>query len=100
VTRQETQTAIRRLNIGNIKQFQKSEKIKQVALMAIAVQSDPNDMVELKEIFQALDKDGNGCISFDELQAGLGERENGEELVKILRAADTDNSGTINYTGK
>ena len=67
VTRQDTQTAIRRLNLGNIKQFQKSEKIKQVALMAIAVQSDPNDMVELKEIFQALDKDGNGCISFDEL---------------------------------
>ena len=48
----------------------------------------------------ALDKDGNGSISFDELQAGLGDRENGDELLNILRTADTDNSGTINYTGK
>ena len=35
--------------------------------MAIAVQSDPNDIKELKELFQALDKDGNGSISFEEL---------------------------------
>lgn len=37
-------------------------------------------------------------ISFDELQNGLGERENAEELLQILKAADTDDSGTINYT--
>ena len=68
--------------------------------MAIAVQSSPDDVRELKEMFQALDKDGNGTISFNELQGGLGERENGEQLLEMLRAADTDNSGTINYTGK
>jgi len=51
-------------------------------------------------MFQALDKDGNGSISFDELQHGLGERENGEQLLELLRAADTDGSGTINYSGK
>lgn len=46
--------------------------------MAIAVQSDPNDIKELKEIFMALDKDGNGSLTLEELQNGLGERENGE----------------------
>ena len=91
---------IRSLNLNNIKKFHKSERLKQVALTAIAVQADPNDLKELKEIFQALDKDGNGSISFDELQGGLGNRENGPELLEILRAADTDGSGTINYTGK
>ena len=64
------------------------------------MQADPNDMKELKEIFQALDKNGDGSITFEELQNGLGERENGEELLEILKAADTDNSGSINYTGK
>ena len=49
--------------------------------MAIAVQSDPNDIAELKEIFQTIDKDGNGTITFEELQGALGERENGEELL-------------------
>lgn len=77
-SRQVTQATINRLNVGNFKQFQKSEKIKQVALMAIAVQSDPNDIQELKSIFQALDRDGNGSISLEELQHGLGDRENGD----------------------
>jgi len=45
-----------------------------------------------------LDRDGNGVISIEELQGGLGDRENSEELLQILRGADTDNSGTINYT--
>mmetsp|Transcript_41174 Transcript_41174/g.54079 ORF Transcript_41174/g.54079 Transcript_41174/m.54079 type:complete len:106 (+) Transcript_41174:1009-1326(+) len=66
--------------------------------MAIAVQSDPDDIKELKEIFQALDADNNGSITFDELQRGLGDRENGQELVNILKGADTDGNGTINYT--
>jgi len=89
---------IKKLNVSNIKSFQKSEKIKQVALMAIAVQSDPNDIQELKSIFMELDKNGDGSISFEELQGGLGDRENAEELIQILKAADTDESGTINYT--
>ena len=83
-----------------MKQFRKAEQLKQVALMAIAVQSDPNDIMELKQIFQALDKDNNGNITLQELQAGLGDRENAEELIEILKGADTDESGTINYTGK
>lgn len=83
-----------------MKKFQNSQKLKQVALMTIAVQSDPEDIKELKAIFQELDRNGDGSISFEELQAGLGKRENGEQLMEILRGADTDKSGTINYTGK
>jgi|TARA_B110001450_G_C17408198_1_gene394610 calcium-dependent protein kinase len=46
----------------------------------------------------ALDKDGSGSINFEELEAGLGHKENGANLVKMLKAADTDNSGQIDYT--
>jgi len=66
--------------------------------MAIAVQSDPKDIQELKEIFEELDKNGDGNINFVELQQGLGKRENAADLLEVLKAADTDNSGTINYT--
>ena len=55
---------VQNLNLANIKKFHKSERIKQVALTAIAVQADPNDLIELKEMFQSLDKDGNGMITF------------------------------------
>ena len=62
--------------------------------------TEDEDIKELKEMFQALDRDGNGTISFAELEEGLGERENREELMALLKAADTDGNGTINYSGK
>lgn len=34
----------------------------------------------------------------DELQGGLGERENAAALLEILQAADSDGNGVINYT--
>ena len=36
----------------------------------------------------------------EELQGGLGDRENAESLLQIIMAADTDGNGVINYTGK
>lgn len=45
-----------------------------------------------------LDKDGSGSISFDELKKGLSHVENAENLLKMLKAADTDHSGEIDYT--
>ena len=45
-----------------------------------------------------LDKNGDGVLSFDELKQGLGHKENSETLIEMLKAADTDNSGTIDYT--
>jgi calcium-dependent protein kinase len=98
--KQQDKSILKKLNMGNMKKFHKSEKIKQVALMAIAVQSDPTDIEDLKKIFQELDKDGNGSITLEELQLGLGDRENSEDLIEILKGADTDKSGAINYTGK
>lgn len=61
-------SVVTRLNIQNMKKFQHSQKIKQCALMAIAVQSDPKDIQELKEIFEELDRNGDGNINFEELQ--------------------------------
>jgi len=66
--------------------------------MAIAVQTDPADITELKNIFEELDVNGDGNINFDELQKGLAGRDNAENLLAVLKGADVDNSGTINYT--
>lgn len=54
----------------------------------------------MTEIFRALDKNGDGSLTLDELRQGLSEIKNGEEILALMKAADTDNSGTINYTGK
>ena len=76
----------------------KNNKLQQAALTAVAVQASPDDIKELRETFKALDKNGDGSITFEELKAGLGHKENAETLIELLRGADTDNSGSIDYT--
>lgn len=52
----------------------------------------------MKNTFQALDKNGDGQVTFEELKAGLGHKENAETLLELLKGADVDNSGAIDYT--
>jgi calcium-dependent protein kinase len=37
-------------------------------------------------------------LTLEELRAGLTDIKNGDEILELMKAADTDNSGTINYT--
>jgi calcium-dependent protein kinase len=74
--------------------------MQQAAMTAIAVQAGPDDIRNLKEIFLALDKNGDGTLSFDEIEEGLKRLKlpDHETLLEVLRAADVDQSGSIDYT--
>ena len=89
-------------NLGDkLKQFKlvnKNSKLQQAALTAISVQASPNDIKHLKDLFKSLDVNGDGSISLEELKTALGQQEGGESLYNMLKAADTDNSGEIDYT--
>lgn len=52
----------------------------------------------MKDTFKALDKNGDGCLTFEELKQGLSDIQNADEILELMKAADTDGSGTINYT--
>mmetsp|Transcript_19595 Transcript_19595/g.14301 ORF Transcript_19595/g.14301 Transcript_19595/m.14301 type:complete len:157 (-) Transcript_19595:262-732(-) len=87
-----------KMNLEALKKFQHHKKLKQAALTAIAIQAHPNEIKQLKETFKTLDKNGDGCLTLEELKNGLTDIKNGDELLELMKAADTDNSGTINYT--
>ena len=65
---------------------------------AIAVQASPEDIKDLKELFMSLDVNGDGSLTFEELKIGLKYKENGDALMELMKSADTDGSGEINYT--
>jgi calmodulin len=59
-----------------------------------------NDEVILHEVFKKIDKDGNGVISAQELLQMMttwGEKLTEQEALEIIKEADTDQDGSINY---
>ena len=73
-------------------------------MTAISVQTSPDDIRHLKELFQQLDVNNDGTLSLAELKKGLDNTKSSgtcgdcSHLYEILEAADTDGSGEIDYT--
>ncbi|KAI4538159.1 hypothetical protein MG293_011562 [Ovis ammon polii] len=67
--------------------------------MAAGLQTSDTEE-DLREIFCAFDQDNDGYISVDELRqatAQLGEKLSQDELDAMIREADVDQDGRVNY---
>lgn len=86
--------------LTKLRQFSAMNKLKKVALNVIANNLSEEEIMGLKEMFKAMDKDNSGSITYDELREGL--RNHGTNLPEhqvqeLLEAADVDRNGTIDY---
>lgn len=58
---------------------------------------------ELREAFRVFDKNGDGFISASELRhvmTNLGEKLTDEEVEDMIKEADLDGDGLVNYDGE
>ncbi len=70
-------------------------------LMIMAAMSKPKMTEEdIRAQFRALDKDGNGVVSADEIRevlTSLGDRLSDEDVNEMIRDVDADGDGQVNY---
>ena len=87
----------------NLRNFQSHEKLQQAVLTFIATQLlSKEETRELSEVFRRIDNNSDGKIARDELFTeylkNYSRMEAFEEVERIMREVDTDNSGYIDYT--
>lgn len=84
--------------MNTLQSYQNHQKLKKAALTFIASQIDTDELELLKRKFESIDRNGDGNITLKELREAIKDIENKDEIMRIMSAADLDNSGTINYT--
>eukprot|EP00262_Sarcandra_glabra_P005322 TRINITY_DN1677_c0_g1_i1.p1 TRINITY_DN1677_c0_g1~~TRINITY_DN1677_c0_g1_i1.p1 ORF type:complete len:525 (+),score=100.27 TRINITY_DN1677_c0_g1_i1:276-1850(+) len=85
---------------SRLKQFSMMNRFKRRALRVIADHLSIEEAEDIKEMFQKIDTDNDGAISFEELKAGLqkfGSQFVESELQMLIEAVDTNGKGTLDY---
>ncbi|XP_041019662.1 calcium-dependent protein kinase 29-like [Juglans microcarpa x Juglans regia] len=86
--------------LSRMKQFRAMNKLKKLALKVIAETLSEEEIKGLKQMFNNMDTDKSGTITFEELKTGLsrlGSKLTEAEIKQLMDAADVDSSGTIDY---
>mmetsp|Transcript_20465 Transcript_20465/g.32629 ORF Transcript_20465/g.32629 Transcript_20465/m.32629 type:complete len:545 (-) Transcript_20465:251-1885(-) len=88
--------------VENLRGFRSQNKLKKAALHIIAGQLSEAQIKGLRETFEALDANGDGLLTMDELKDGIAKASLGEsqpiDLQAIMEGVDADGSGLIDYT--
>lgn len=86
--------------LSRMKQFRAMNKLKKLALKVIAENLSADEIQGLKAMFQNMDTDKSGTITYEELKTGLarlGSKLTEAEVKQLMEAADVDGNGTIDY---
>jgi len=87
--------------VDNLKGFRSQNRLKKAALHVIASQLGENAIKNLRDTFMALDGNGDGLLTVNEMKEGLqkcGLKEIPPDLQQIMEDVDSDGSGVIDYT--
>jgi len=87
--------------MDNLRGFRSQNKLKKAALHVIASQLGESQIKALRDTFMALDENGDGLLTVNEMKEGLnrcGLKEIPPDLQQIMEEVDSDGSGVIDYT--
>jgi len=81
-----------------IQNFSNMNKLKQKALQIIATTMDDSEIEGLRNMFEAIDTDGSGTITLEELKNAMKQfNMTMRDVEELMAAADVDGSGQIEW---
>ncbi len=93
--------SILKLNPSSLKTYGNASKFEKAVATFICSRLKDEDVEHLKEVFMAIDKNGDGHLSLEEMIEGMSkvgfDKKQVEDLFKEI---DTDKSGAVDYTGR
>lgn len=92
---------IAKVAMKNLKNFKAENNLQKITLNYIMTQLVSNEEIEdLRNIFQEIDKNGDGKLSKEEIEQGYSNfgREIDLDIVEIMERCDTDGNGYLDYT--
>lgn len=86
--------------LDNLEKFRSANILKRAALLIIAQQMGDADIKALREKFTALDRNGDGQLTFSEMKEGIQKSglEVPPDLSMLMRQLDFCGSGVVDYT--
>merc|ERR1712032_442629 len=96
-----TNTNLEQGFVDNLRGFRSQNKLKKAALQCIAGNLEDSQIKALRETFMALDGNGDGCLTVNEMKEGIqkaGLKDIPPDLHQIMEDIDSDGSGVIDYT--
>jgi len=87
--------------VDNLRKFRSVNKLKKAALHVISTLLSEDKIKTLREQFQAMDANGDGMLSVQELTEGMkksGLKDIPADLKQLIKEIDSDQSGQIDYT--
>uniref|UniRef100_A0ACD5X5M7 Uncharacterized protein n=1 Tax=Avena sativa TaxID=4498 RepID=A0ACD5X5M7_AVESA len=85
---------------ARLQQFSAMNKLKKKALRVIAEHLSIEEVADIKQMFDVMDINKNGKLTFEEFKAGLrklGNKMHDSDLQMLMDAADVDKNGTLDY---
>jgi len=86
--------------VDQFRVFRNTSRMKKIALTVIATQLSNLEVENLRSTFAAMDANGDGSLTFDELRSAMSECNVAmpDDLEKVMKSIDSDRSGVIDYT--
>lgn len=87
--------------LSNLKHFTADTQFKREVLSVMTDMMTPEELLDIKATFKAMDKDGNGTISVDEFRHAfqkLKKNVDDESIEEMMKLADVDGDGNLSYS--